>query len=62
MEFANTAICEIKPVSYHTPLDYKGTTFELKLPFTVRRPIRFRSPPDRIPFAARSDSVRSTAI
>ena len=25
---------------------------------SVRRPIRFRSPPDQIPFAARSDSVR----
>ena len=29
-------------------------------PSPVRRPIRFRSPPDRIPFAARSDSVRVT--
>ena len=26
--------------------------------FSVRRPIRFRTPPDRIPSAARSDSVR----
>ena len=25
---------------------------------SVRRPIRFRPPPDRIPFAVRSDSVR----
>ena len=25
---------------------------------SVRRPIRFRSSPDRIPFATRSDSVR----
>ena len=25
---------------------------------SVRRPIRFRSPPDQIPFAAQSDSVR----
>ena len=24
MEFANTAICEMKPVSDHTPLDYKA--------------------------------------
>ena len=27
---------------------------------SVRRPIRFRSPSNRIPFAARSDSVRVT--
>ena len=27
---------------------------------SVRRPIRFRTPPDRIPFGARSDSVRVT--
>ena len=27
---------------------------------SVRRPIRFRSPPDQIPSAARSDSVRVT--
>ena len=26
--------------------------------FSVRRPIRFRPPPDRIPSAVRSDSVR----
>ena len=26
--------------------------------FSVRRPIRFRSPSDQIPFAVRSDSVR----
>ena len=25
---------------------------------SVRRPIRFRPPPDRIPYAVRSDSVR----
>ena len=25
---------------------------------SVRRPIRFRTPPDQIPYAARSDSVR----
>ena len=27
---------------------------------SVRRPIGFRSPPDQIPFAVRSDSVRVT--
>ena len=27
---------------------------------SVRRPIRFRTPPDQIPFATRSDSVRCT--
>ena len=31
--------------------------FRRKL-FCVRRPIGFRSPPNRIPYAARSDSVR----
>jgi len=29
---------------------------------SVRRPIGFRSPPDRIPFAVRSDSVRCPMV
>ena len=29
---------------------------------SVRRPIEFRPPPDQIPFAARSDSVRRPMI
>ena len=32
----------------------------LQSSYSVRRPIGFRSPPDQIPFAARSDSVRYT--
>lgn len=59
MEFANTAICEMKPMPERTQLDYKNIINELKPSFTVRRPIRLRSPPNRIAFAVQSDCVRS---
>ena len=52
MEFANTAICEVNTCQSIRRLTTKNTTFELKLPFTVRRPIGFRTPPDQIPYAA----------
>lgn len=51
MEFANTAICEMKPMSERTQLDYKEIINELKPSFTVRRPTRLRSPPNQIAFA-----------
>ena len=34
--------------------------FAAFLTVSVRRPIGFRTPPDQIPYAARSDSVRVT--
>ena len=58
MEFANTAICEMKPMSERTQLDYKNIINELKPSFTVRRPIGLRSPPNQIAFAVQSDCVR----
>ena len=58
MEFANTAICEMKPMSERTQLDYKNIINELKPSFTVRRPIRLRSPSGRIASATQSDCVR----
>ena len=62
MEFANTAICEMKPMSERTQLDYKNIINELKPSFTVRRPIGLRSPPNQIASATRSDCVRSTMV
>ena len=58
MEFANTAICEMKPMSERTQLDYKNIINELKPSFTVRRPIGLRSPPNQIASATQSDCVR----
>ena|GEM_PF-1399111 len=58
MEFANTAICEMKPMSERTQLDYKNIINELKPSFTVRHPIGLRSPPNQIAFAVQSDCVR----
>ena len=37
---------------FHTPKHY------VLLSDSVRRPIRFRSPPDQIPYATQSDFVR----
>ena len=37
---------------FHTPKHH------VLLSDSVRRPIRFRTPPDRIPYATQSDSVR----
>ena len=40
------------------PLNFRCPKTQLLSSCSVRRPIGFRPPPDRIPFAARSDSVR----
>ena len=58
MEFANTAICEMKPMSERTQLDYKEIINELKPSLTVRHPVGLRSPSDQIAFAVQSDCVR----
>ena len=66
MEFANTAICKVKPTPDHTLLGNKGhnkANLSHRSAFAVqsdcvRHPIGSRSPSNQIAFGARSDCVR----